>query len=83
MRTSQSFSDSEDEEIDGIIPFLGRVDEPSMVVEPDQRIEHSDEGDNTAFDSLQPSPNNLPVCVTQNGTLLNSIKMFVPGTPEQ
>ena len=68
MRTSQSFSDSEDKEIDGIIPFLGRVDEPSMVVEPDQRIEHSDEGDNTAFDSPQPSLYNSPVRVTRNGS---------------
>jgi len=60
-----SFSDSEDEEFDEIVPFLGRVDEPSMMVQAEQHFEDSDEGKNSALLSPQPSTNNTPVRVTR------------------
>ena len=78
-----SFSDSEDEEFDEIVPFLGRVDEPSMMVQAEQQVEDSDEGENSALLSPQPSTNKTPVRVTRTGTLLDSTEVFVPETPEQ
>jgi len=56
-----------------------------MMVQAEQQvsIEDSDEGENSALLSPQPSTNNTPVRVTRAGTLLDSTEVFVPETPEQ
>ena len=54
-----------------------------MMVQAEQQVEDSDEGENSALLSPQPSTNNTPVRVTRTGTLLDSTEVFVPETPEQ
>ena len=52
-----------------------------MMVQAEQQVEDSDEGENSALLSPQPSTNNTPVRVTRTGTLLDSTEVFVPETP--